>query len=309
MIFFVYSVVQDHSDINAALFLIKPLLLGIILMIKNSFLSLLFVGSLAAQDQICWTLPSSSSDVGAIDTQCRQDLIICSQERYAEVLKHIGCDNLPEKKVDYQQLSPMEAAMIFQSADITFVAQGEAKIRSKPQAMHYFATHSLIDCVGISIWTPTATYFSHMDFVSFVNGKLGRLLDRVDSSQREKAKVTLVSAYKTQVLSEILKVLQEQNYQDISLDVEDAVMLFDSIDSGLLSSKKICPVSAFGDDLSKLQNKTVGELQGFQKDGYFGVKSLFVHAQTGAILIISPVDKRGKDHYILYKVQKLKESK
>lgn len=278
-------------------------------MIKKFFLSLLFVGAVAAQDHIRWTLPSSSSDVGAIDTQCRQDLIICSQERYVDFLKEAGCDSLPEKKVDYQQLSPMEAAVIFQSADITFVKQGEAKIRSKPQATHYFATHSLIDCVGISIWTPTATYFSHMDIVSIVNGKLGRLLDRVDCSQRQEAKVTLVSAYKTRVLSETLKALQERNYRDISLDIEDAVMLFDSRDSELCSSEKICPVSAFGDDLSKLRNKTVDKLQRLQKDGYFGVKSLFVHAQTGQILTLSPVDKRGKDHYILYEIQKLKESK
>jgi hypothetical protein len=86
-------------------------------------------------------------------------------------------------------------------------------------------------------------------------------------------------------------------------------MLFDSRDSELFSSEKICPVSAFGDDLSKLKNKTVDELQRLQKDGYFGVKSLFVHAQTGQILTLSPVDKRGKDHYILYEIQKLKESK
>ncbi|MBX3487013.1 MAG: hypothetical protein KF798_03820 [Candidatus Paracaedibacteraceae bacterium] len=271
-------------------------------MIKFLCSVLFMIDGVTAQDSFQWTLPSCPEGVGMIETRVRQDLVICSQARYDDAVRFVGMEDLPQKQVGYKQLSLPETITLFQSGEINFVAQGDAKILNNPKAGQYFATHSLMDCVGVSIWTPKITYFSHMDLENIKSGKLGRLLDRVDITQRGTATVSLVSAYKSGVLSNVLSALDSRGFQDIRLDVEESVLLFFHD-----HTEKLYPVSAFGGDLSKLEGKKLADLEKMEQVGSVAVRSLIIDAQTGQALRFCNRDQRAKDHHILYQFQQSKQ--
>ncbi len=267
-------------------------------MIKFLCSVLFVIESAAAQDYLQWTLPSCPEGIGAIETRIRQDLVICSQSRYDDAVRFVEMESFPQKQVGYKQLSLLEGAALLQSGEINFVEQGDAKILKNPKAGQYFATHSLMDCVGVSIWTPKTTYFSHMDLENLVSGKMGRLLDRVDITQRGTANVSLVSAYKSVVLSKVLSALDSKGFKDIHLDVEESVMLFCHD-----HTEKLYPVSAFGGDLSKLEGKKLADVEKMEQAGLTSVRSLIVDAQTGQVLRFYDRDKRAREHHILYQFQ------
>lgn len=237
--------------------------------------------------------------VGALDCRFRQKLTICSQSRYDALVGSIMSDAPSCKVVSYHQLSRDEAIHVLGSNQITYVPQGQAKIRTNPKEGDYFATHSLMDCVGISIWTPSATLFSHMDIQNIANGKLTRLLDRVNDVSS--ARVTLVSAFKSSVLSSVLEAFKNRGYQNISLDVDNGVMLFFPD-----HTEKIYAAESFGLTFNQVQGVSLAQLEAMIAIPPVSIRGFLVNAKTGQALTLVSREMRETDHKIIYQASQSK---
>lgn len=264
------------------------------------FLSVILAGSFSvANDSVSWNLPMCPNGVGALDCSFSQKLTICSQSKYNALAGSIMGEAPSCDAVSYHQFSRDEAINVLGSNQVTYVTQGEAKIRTNPKEGDYFATHSLMDCVGISIWTPSATLFSHMDIQNIVNGKLGRLLDRVKDVSS--ARVTLVSVFKSQVLSSVLGAFRNRGYRNISLDVENGVMLFFPD-----HTEKIYAVESLGLTLKQVRDVSLAQLETMIKVPSVSIRGFIVNAKTGQAYTFVSREMRENDHQIIYGASQIK---
>ncbi len=264
-------------------------------MIKSLFFTLIVLSQCLSMDYLTWQLPVCPSGLGDIDCRFRQNLVIASRDYYDQMLNKVGCDNLDFPAPNYTQLEVLEAVGVLSSKGIILVKQGEAKILRNPKSGQYLATHSLMDCVGVSIFTPEAIYFTHMDLHNLDQGKFGRLLDRVPQEKRKDAPVTLVTSFKSVVLSGIFLELKSKGFGSVSLDVEEGV-----IDFHPGYSNKIYSAEMFSVDLKTIKGRDLSYVEQHTLPTAETIRSLIVETISGNPIAFFERQLRGKEHTTLF---------
>ena len=267
-------------------------------MIKSLFFTLIVLSQCLSMDYLTWQLPACPGGLGDIDCRFRQNLVIASRNCYDHMIKKVRCDNLDFPAPNYTQLDNLEIADILISKGITLVKQGEAKILKNPKPGQYLATHSLMDCVAVSIFTPEAIYFTHMDLSNLDQGKFSRLLDRIPQEKRKNAPVTLVTSFKSIVLSGVLGELKLKGFDSVSLDVEEGV-----IDFYPGYSNKIYPAEMFSASLTDLKGRDLSYVGQHTRPTAETIRSLIVEAVSGKPIAFFERQLRGREHTLLFQCE------
>lgn len=109
-----------------------------------------------------------------------------------------------------------------------WVDQGKASFKVKAPSKLIAVTHSISDCVGITITHPNNRIaISHMDILAYEDGLLGRLLEKFPNDIRKDCKVTLVSSFCTELLSGVYKTFIRSGFDRSKFTADIEPMFFD----------------------------------------------------------------------------------
>ncbi len=277
---------------------------------QRVLMAILLMFSTAKTKEVFWDLPSTSptSIKAAVDLRSNQRLFVCSDDRYNEKLKEIGFDPheialLPKPTFTQLKEAELTAFLNVLSTTCTLIPQGMAKINNKPTVNSYFITHSIIDCVGIAIHTPQATYFSHMDMENLINGKLERLLERIPHERRPSAQVTLISSHYSVILRDVFKTLKTKNFKTIQADIEPCIMVFSS---DLKNISKYTKASSYGQKVEDFEALNLAQLANhINQSDVVAPRSLIMDAKTGAFYTLTSYEERYKETTMLFKFEQL----
>lgn len=270
---------------------------------RNVLLALsLSLGCAVASDLTFDDIGSSSNETTkGIKLVSGNKLVICSDETYSSKLNQIRLNPQDLKNLEkpkYTQISYENA--ISGILNWIFVPQGNAKILKNPMSdpgNPVFATYSLAECVGICIFTPQATLFTHMDFKNIGNGKLERLISLVPQDQRSQSNVILVSSFHSMVFSAAYRFLKLSGFSRIAADIEPAVAIH-AID---WTSTRYIKASTLGTSLSSIKGATIEDIfQNSKNPNPFVVpRSLIVNAKTRELYTLNSIPNRDLDNKML----------
>lgn len=276
---------------------------------KRYYFVLLALLASPQASEFSWSLPPADGQTLGLAGMAlsSQQMVICSDEAYHQrlvSLSPLAPEIIRLEKPLYIKVGGNDYHLLAHlvSEGCIRVSQGTAQIKHKPQDNDYFVTHSLMDCVAIAIHTSKAAYFSHMDLENIVSGKLERLLDRVPSEIRAKAKVTLVSSHYSVVLTNIYQALKSRGFKTIHADIEECILTWTS---SLKEARKYLKASSLGVNLKSIASLTLDQL--FEKCDQTKVtapRSLIMHAKTGTFYTLMDWPQRHKETSILYALEK-----
>ncbi|AIK96840.1 hypothetical protein [Candidatus Odyssella acanthamoebae] len=256
--------------------------------------------------EISWELPAIPSTYSvAGEAPLHQRLAVCSDDRYAQKMKEVGVNEeeiLSLPKPTYVLLREADLHAFMETfSTCTVVSQGIAKINKGANIKDYFLIHSLFDCVGITIYTPTATYASHIDIVNIDKGKLNRLLDRVPANFRQSAQVTLVSSHYSIVLKNVWESLKNKGFQTIQADIESCVFIHRE---GYQNTYKYIKASSFGKKVKDFKGVSLDKIDALDNlSAVVAPRSLIINAKTGILYTVVGHEERHQETSILFKLE------